>query len=86
MARGVKNGDYVKVTWIDSSASYGWRSIEESQRMSLSACITVGTLLNRTDGVVRVAGTTDYESDLMVQVISIPKVAVTSVTRLVEEY
>ena len=84
MSRGIRNGDYVKVAWVDSASMDGWRRVEQGEDLALSDCITIGHLLNRKGGAVRIAGTTDDSSGLAIHLIVIPTVAVTSITRLIE--
>lgn len=84
MSRGIRNGDWVKVIWVDSAGLGLWREREVAEKMDVMSCTTVGTLLNRNGNAVRVAQTTDPEGTV-IHVIAIPKVSISNITRLIEE-
>jgi hypothetical protein len=87
MARGIRNGDFVKVMWVDSAATARWMPLDEAEKFTAIDCITLGILVNRDSQWVRVAQTRDMDTDdnySVVGLMVIPKVAVTSITRVVE--
>ena len=79
----IRNGDWVKVTWIDSAGIGKWADIEDAETLTALDCTTVGHLLNRNDGMVRIAGTKG-ENESAIHIIAIPKVSVKKIIRLVE--
>ena len=85
MSRGIRNGDYVKVTWVDSAALHGWRSMSDINELNLSEIVTIGHLFSRKGDSVRIASSVDVTSELLIHAIVIPKFAVTGITRLIEE-
>ena len=84
MARGIRNGDYVKVIWVDSATLGTWTDLEKAESLTSLDCITVGHLLNRHDKFVRLIGTATPDN-VALHALCIPKVCVTSITRLIEE-
>jgi hypothetical protein len=76
MSKKAAKGDLVKVDWIDSVGSGGWRD----EPMTDPRCVSVGHHLGKKNGLLRIAmnksayGYGDY--------MSIPAVAVRKVTLL----
>lgn len=83
MSRDIRNGDWVKVTWVDSAGLGHWSDLDVAEKMNVMDCTTIGTLLNRNGNAVRVAQTTDSEG-AVIHVIAIPKVSISKITQLVE--
>lgn len=83
MSRGVRNGDYVLVTWVDSTVVRGWSELDDLETVPLVQCETVGRLLNRKDRVIRIISTVG-DNNSAIQVIAIPQGCVQTIIRLGE--
>ena len=81
MSRGIRNGDWVKVRWVDSSGMARWQNREDAEKLTLMDCTTVGHLLNRDGDAVRVTQTTDPDGTV-IHTIAIPKVCIKEIVRL----
>lgn len=51
MKKRPRNGDLVRVDWIDSVGTSGWRDIPDSD----PRCISVGHHLGKKDGLLKIA-------------------------------
>ena len=81
MTYKIRNGDYVKVEWIDSAINGRWVTIEEANAIGVIECITIGHLLSKDRDVVRVIGTIG-DGEQGMHLVVIPRVCVTSIARL----
>ena len=71
----------VHVTWVDSSSSRGWRSLEDFKQEEMLVCESIGWLLDRNRERILIAGTR-CDNDDWAERHTIPMACVKKIRRL----